>query len=73
MQTLGTLQNHYTCLLHEEALKMGKLTRRKHSHMHTLNQPGIDAQRVDELINNYTWVQSDTSLQFSDEDLAGPE
>ncbi|KAG6882733.1 hypothetical protein C0992_010820 [Termitomyces sp. T32_za158] len=71
MQTLETLQNHYTSLLHEEVLRMGKKTHRKHAHMHTLDQPGIDVNRVDKLVQNYLWVQSDRSLQVSDNDLAG--
>ncbi|KAG6821829.1 hypothetical protein H0H92_000624, partial [Tricholoma furcatifolium] len=44
METLGMLRNHYTHLLHEEALKMAKSTRRKHAHMHTREEPGINTE-----------------------------
>ena len=35
-------------------MKMGKTTRQKHAHMHTLSQPGINTERVDILTDNFT-------------------
>ena len=32
--------------LNEAALTMGKSTRRKHAHMHTQTQPGINSERA---------------------------
>ncbi|KAF8150998.1 hypothetical protein B0H34DRAFT_666104, partial [Crassisporium funariophilum] len=35
IQSLGTLQNHYTCQIYRAAIAMGKSTHCKHAHMHT--------------------------------------
>ena len=42
METLGMLHNHYMRQLHEAALATGKLMCRKHAHMHTQPNGGID-------------------------------
>ena len=54
LETFGTLRTHYTRQLNEAAMKMGKSTRRKHAHIHTLSQPGIDTERVNILTENFT-------------------
>ncbi|KAG6806484.1 hypothetical protein H0H92_011163 [Tricholoma furcatifolium] len=40
--------------------------------MHTLDQPGVNVERVENLIKNYIWTQQETSILL-DNDLVGPE
>ena len=56
METLGMLRNHYTRQLHEAALAAGKSTRRKHAHMHTQPDGGIDVGRAEDLIKAFNWT-----------------
>ncbi|KIK00940.1 hypothetical protein K443DRAFT_132504 [Laccaria amethystina LaAM-08-1] len=56
METLGTLRNHYTRHLLEEAIKAGKSTRRKHAHMHTQADGGINVERAEDLIWAFNWT-----------------
>jgi hypothetical protein len=56
MEMLGTLQNHYTRHLLEEAIKAGKSTRRKHAHMHTQADGGINVERAEDLIRAFNWT-----------------
>jgi hypothetical protein len=46
METLGALRNHYNQQLHEEALKRGQTTCRKHAHMHTRENASINTERA---------------------------
>ena len=56
METLGTLRNHYTCQLQEEAINAGKSTRRKHVHMRTQADGGINVERAEDLIRAFNWT-----------------
>lgn len=56
METLGMLRNHYTRQLHEAAIKAGKSTRRKHAHMHTQPDGGINVDRAEDLIRAFNWT-----------------
>ncbi|PPQ89294.1 hypothetical protein CVT25_000320 [Psilocybe cyanescens] len=56
LQTLATLHNHYTCKIQEEAFSLGKMTCRKHSHIHALPNPGIDVNRANSLVDNFTHI-----------------
>ena len=56
METLGTLRNHYTRQLQEEAINAGKSTRRKHAHMHTQADGGINVERAEDLIRAFNWT-----------------
>lgn len=56
LKTLGTLRNHYTRQVQEEATKAGKSTRRKHAHMHTQADGGINVERAEDLIQAYNWT-----------------
>ena len=69
LETFGTLRIHYTRQLNEAAMKMGKTTRRKHAHMHTLSQPGIDTERVDILTNNFTLNSNPQAVDNEFEDI----
>jgi hypothetical protein len=67
METLGILRNEYARQLHENALKLGKATHRKHAHMHTLNTPGINAEHVATLTDKWTWVPPLTATNNTEE------
>ena len=70
METLGTLRNHYTRQLQEEAINTGKSTHRKHAHMHTQADGGINVERAEDLIRAFNW----TPLQANfNSDLEGLE
>jgi len=54
MQTLGSLRNYYQGLVDSKNKESGKPTRRKHAHMHTREDGGIDSQKVVDLMKNWT-------------------
>jgi len=56
MQTFGILRNQYTYEIHQAALESGKSTRRKHAHMHTRVDPGIDLSRAEDLLKTFVWT-----------------
>ncbi|EIN03308.1 hypothetical protein PUNSTDRAFT_31961, partial [Punctularia strigosozonata HHB-11173 SS5] len=56
METLGALRNYYNAELHDLTVKMGKQTRRRHAHMHTRDEPGVDAARAQELLASFVWT-----------------
>ncbi|KAF9230422.1 hypothetical protein BU15DRAFT_83642 [Melanogaster broomeanus] len=54
--------------------RAGKSTHRKHAHMHTQPNIGIDTELADELGKTFTWVPPLVSESDDTEDcLAGPE
>jgi len=63
MQTFGTLRNQYTYEIHQAMLERGKSTCRKHAHMHTQKDPGIDLSRAEDLIKTFLWTPLDTSSE----------
>ncbi|RDB15798.1 hypothetical protein Hypma_003642 [Hypsizygus marmoreus] len=73
LETLGMLRNHYIRLLHEEAVRMGKATRRKHAHMHTQDEPGINVERVQELVDNFMLTSIPLVTGYEGAELDGPE
>ncbi|EDR09157.1 uncharacterized protein LACBIDRAFT_326544 [Laccaria bicolor S238N-H82] len=56
METLGTLQNHYTCQLQEDAINTGKSMCQKHTHMHTQADGGINVERAEDLVWAFNWT-----------------
>jgi len=70
LETLGTLRNHYTCQVQEEATKAGKSMRRKHVHMHTQADGGINVERVEDLIQAFNWTPLPANFNM---DLEGLE
>ncbi|EIN13163.1 hypothetical protein PUNSTDRAFT_59810 [Punctularia strigosozonata HHB-11173 SS5] len=74
METLGALRNYYNAELHDLTVKMGKQTRRRHTHMHTRDEPGVNAARAQELLASFVWTGPLTATPDHLEDiLAGPE
>ena len=50
------LHNHYTRQLHEAVLATRKSTHRKHAHMHTQPDGGIDVGQAEDLIKAFNWT-----------------
>ncbi|KAF9463512.1 hypothetical protein BDZ94DRAFT_1259005 [Collybia nuda] len=51
---------------------MGKSGRRKHAHMHTQEEAGIDLQRAEMLLDSFT-LPAPLNTGFNDASLDGPE
>jgi hypothetical protein len=49
MEDLGQLQAHYTHYLHQQLGLAGKPVCRKHAHMHTKKNPGVNEEVVEQL------------------------
>ncbi|KIK81074.1 hypothetical protein PAXRUDRAFT_15439 [Paxillus rubicundulus Ve08.2h10] len=72
----GLGSTHYTHHLYKMDRAAGKSTHRKHAHMHTRPNIGIDTDLADELARTFTWVPPLVSKSDESEDsdvLAGPE
>jgi len=67
MQTFGTLRNQYTYEIHQAALASGKSTHRKHAHMHTRAEPGIDISRAEDLLKTFVWTPLDDGVPVEPE------
>ncbi|KAF9230404.1 hypothetical protein BU15DRAFT_83675 [Melanogaster broomeanus] len=70
-ETLGKIRANLRRHVHSKDTAMGKETRRRHAHMHTRKEPGINMEVVEDLNENFTWLPPLSAL--SDDDLAGPE
>jgi hypothetical protein len=70
-EKMGKLRANYTYHLHQRALAAGKPIRRRHAHMHTRDQPGIDTELVGDLNANFTWKAP--LAASTNDDLLGPE
>ena len=55
MQTLGSLRNYYQGVIDEKKKETGQSTRRRHAHMHTREDGGVDSQKVTDLLRNWTF------------------
>ncbi|KAG1848097.1 hypothetical protein DFJ58DRAFT_796925 [Suillus subalutaceus] len=59
---------------HQKALAKGRPIRRRHAHMHTSAQPGINVDVAADLEANFAWAPPLASqTQNINDDLAGPE
>ncbi|KAG2354167.1 hypothetical protein BDR07DRAFT_1614420 [Suillus spraguei] len=59
---------------HQKAVANGKPTHRRHAHMHTGAQPGINVEIAADLEANFAWAPPlAPQTQNVDDDLAGPE
>lgn len=70
-ETLGKIRANLNYHIHTTKAANGGKTRRRHAHMHTRDQPGINVDVAKDLEERFTWVPP--LLAHSDEDLAGPE
>ena len=69
-ETLGKLRNNYAYHLYN---CMGQ-PHRKHVHMHTCKDPGVDVQLATDLETNFTWTPPLATNGFVNSgDLEGPE
>ncbi|KAG2073680.1 hypothetical protein BDR04DRAFT_1094698, partial [Suillus decipiens] len=55
-ETLGKLRNNYSYHVHQRALAAGQPVRRKHAHIHTRNNGGIDTDLAMDLDTNFAWT-----------------
>ncbi len=56
-EALGKIRSNLSYQLWEaERARTGKIPRRRHAHMHTRPEPGIDADVARELEENFTWT-----------------
>ena len=77
-ESLSKLRASYANFLHKMDQEAGKLTRRKHAHMHTRPDHGLDTALSDELQRSFAWVpplvsDSNSCTNLDDDFLAGPE
>jgi len=77
MQTLGSLRNYYQGVADKKKKESGQSTRRKHAHMHTREGGGVDSQKVENLIRNWTFqpplTQGNDGSKEDDTDMMGLE
>ena len=74
-KTLGKLRNNYSYHLQQHNKQLGKTTQRKHGHMHTRAQPGINVDLATDLTTNFTWTPpiAATPAVGTNDNLLGPE
>ncbi|KAN0081360.1 hypothetical protein V8E55_008984 [Tylopilus felleus] len=73
-EALSRLCSSYVHHLYKMDRAAGRSTHRKHAHMHTQPQPGIDVELAGDLARNFTWVPLLAADSGGDADeLAGPE
>ncbi|KAG2360242.1 hypothetical protein BDR07DRAFT_1290106, partial [Suillus spraguei] len=72
-ETLGKLHNNYSYHGHQHALAAGQSVHRKHAHMHTQNNGGINTDLAMDLDTNFAWTPPLVSQSQADDELEGPE
>ncbi|KAG2155367.1 uncharacterized protein EDB93DRAFT_1130321 [Suillus bovinus] len=74
-KSLSKLRASYTNFLHKVDHKAGKPAHRKHAHMHTRPEHGLDTALADKLQRSFAWVPplAGASRNSDNEFLAGPE
>ncbi|KAF8122145.1 hypothetical protein EV363DRAFT_1557947 [Boletus edulis] len=73
-EALSKLRSNYSQHLYKMDRMAGKSTHRKHAHMHTQPQRGIDTGLVNNLVKTFTWSPPLGVDSDGDDDLlAGPE
>lgn len=74
-ESLSKLRASYANFLHKVDHEAGKPARRKHAHMHTRPDHGLDTALADELQRSFAWEPplAGASRNSDDEFLAGPE
>ena len=74
-EALSKLRSSYAHHLYKMDRTAGKPTHRRHAHMHTRPQLGINPEVAADLTKNFTWVPPLAAQSESDSDdcLAGPE
>lgn len=76
METLGSLCNYYQGVVDKKKKESGQSTRRRHAHMHTREDGGIDSQKVADLTRNWTFqspLKSTGEGQEEDTEMMGLE
>ncbi|KAF8192079.1 ribonuclease H-like domain-containing protein [Pholiota molesta] len=71
-ETLGKLRANYCYQLYERDRALGKSTHRRHAHMHTQPEAGVNIELVEELKDGFTWEPPLASHTPAD-NLSGPE
>ncbi|KAG2069028.1 hypothetical protein BDR04DRAFT_1055974, partial [Suillus decipiens] len=74
LQALAKIRANLRYHTQQKAVANGKPTRRRHAHMHTGAQPGINVDVAADLEANFVWEPPlAPQTQDVDDDLAGPE
>ncbi|KDR66641.1 hypothetical protein GALMADRAFT_80557, partial [Galerina marginata CBS 339.88] len=71
-ETLGKLRSNYCYHLYERDRAAGKSVHRRHAHMHTQAEGGVNVELVEELKDGFTW-EAPLSTDSADDETAGPE
>ncbi|KAK7039668.1 DUF659 domain-containing protein [Favolaschia claudopus] len=70
-ESLGKLRNNYSYHIYQQHRAAGLPVHRKHGHMHTRAEPGIDVDLVDDLEASFTWKPPLIVENISDGDGTG--
>ncbi|KAK7045151.1 ribonuclease H-like domain-containing protein [Favolaschia claudopus] len=70
-ESLGKLRNNYSYHIYQQHRAAGLPVHRKHGHMHTRAEPGIDVDLVDDLEASFTWKPPLIVENISDGDGIG--
>ncbi|KAF8956104.1 ribonuclease H-like domain-containing protein [Flammula alnicola] len=71
-ETLGKLRSNYCYHLYERDIAAGKSLHRRHAHMHTRAESGVNVELVEELTDGFTW-EPPFSTESADDRITGPE
>ncbi|KAG1813763.1 hypothetical protein EV424DRAFT_1326445 [Suillus variegatus] len=72
-ESLSKLRASYAYFLYQMDFKAGKPVRRKHGHMHTHPERGLDVALADELQRSFAWIPPLAADSDDQDYLAGPE
>jgi hypothetical protein len=72
-EILGKLRNNYSYHIYERNRAAGISVHRKHSHMHTRAEPGLDVGLADNLETNFTWQPPLVVENITDDDMRSIE
>ncbi|KAG1830604.1 hypothetical protein EV424DRAFT_1578558 [Suillus variegatus] len=72
-ESLSKLRSSYAYFLYKMDSKAGKPVHRKHAHMHTRPERGLDVALADELQRSFAWIPPLATDSDDQDYLAGPE
>ncbi|KAJ7602520.1 ribonuclease H-like domain-containing protein [Mycena rosella] len=73
-EILGKLRSNYSYYIYLQDRAKNKSTHRKHGHMHTRTEPGLDTNLANDLLSNFTWTPPLIVENVSDDlDMRGIE
>ena len=73
-ETLGKLRANYNYHIQQRTIEARKpIPRRKHAHMHTRAEPGIDVALATDISTNFMWMPPLVGTTDDDDIMQGPE